>query len=127
MTASSKVGRNAHDFIRQEARAIAQTYRQIFDHPGDRLCLNPEDHQEDQQFISKLEAFSQLLSYVERFAETGNFGLPVDVERVLIREDYRANRLRGSPRTATVKDLAEKYSKSESTIERTIQSVNLKP
>ncbi|WP_348697604.1 hypothetical protein [Duganella fentianensis] len=89
MTYMKKVGRTAHEFLRDQAKKIADSYRPVFECTEESYCPNPDDNPEDQIFISHRHALGCLLGELEAFAQHGEFTLRIDMKKFDMREKAR--------------------------------------
>ena len=122
MVAGVKVGRAAHPLVRDQAKKLAITYRQVLNAPNGEFCVNPSDEPEEQQWINVAQALDHVLAALERFDETGDFGVQLDLRKFGIREFYKAAIASGSKRNDAIEAIMDRYSMSRSVAERTTRS-----
>lgn len=122
-----KTGRRApvDGVDRTTAREWVDLYRQAEQVPGGRLCLNPEDHPDEQTWIDATDP-GPLLSMLEHFAQHGTFehvGELFDSIRLLpMRMAYREARQARETHESTVQKLADEYGLTTRTIERKVRA-----
>jgi hypothetical protein len=121
MYSGKKIGRAAHENVRDQAREIAQHYRLFYECPHEEYCVNPDDLPEEQVFVTPRQALGYLLGQLESFAETGQFGTQIDMKRFSMREEARMLKKQGMPRTQIIEKLMESYLVSQSVVERAIR------
>jgi len=122
MATGVKVGRAAHPLVRDQAKKLAMTYRQVLNAPNGEFCFNPDDDPKEWQWINTAQALEHVLSALERFDETGDFGVKVDLKKFSVRESYKAAKARGSTRNDAIEAIMDRYGMSKSVVERTIRA-----
>lgn len=122
MATGVKVGRAAHPLVRDQAKKLAMTYRQVLNAPDGEFCINPDDAPEERQRINTAQALDHVLSALERFDETGDFGVKLDLRKFSVREAYKAARAGGSNRNDAIEAMVDRYGMSRSVVERTIRA-----
>jgi len=119
-----KTGRRASESERDRAREWASLYRQAQAEPGGRLCLNPDDEPEIQEWFDGNDP-EFLLSLLDGFAQTGTF-TPVDgakaASSISINHALKQARADGASYEAAIEAMANKYGRSESVIARTVSA-----
>jgi hypothetical protein len=121
MASGKKVGRTAHENVRDQARELAAHYRLFYECPDEEYCVNPDDLPEEQVFVTPRQALGYLLDQLENFAETGQFGTQIDMKRFSMREEARMLKKQGMPRTQIIEKLMQSYLVSQSVVERAIR------
>lgn len=116
-----KIGRSAHDHVRDQARDLVAAYAPVTTSAEGRHCANPEDAPEDQIWTNSHQALSALLSALKTFAETGIFISEIDLRQFHVRETYRSMRDAGQNRATAMDQLMTKFHQSQSTTERAIR------
>jgi hypothetical protein len=113
----TKVGRNAHQHLRDEAAKIANAYACIVESTDDPVCVNPDDHEEDRTWVSKAAALGHLVGVLRGFAETGNFDTQLHMRNFTIRTEYNQMLEHGWKRAQAIPHLMEKYHLCKTTME----------
>lgn len=118
-------GRLASKEEREHAWQWVELYRKAQQSPGGRLCLNPEDHPDEQTWIDGNDP-EHLLRMLENFALHGTFehvGPVYESIRLLpLRHAYHRARESGDTHEATIERLADEYKRSTRTIERKVRT-----
>jgi hypothetical protein len=121
------VGRTGHEMLRNQAAALVRKLQPVLDSPGGRYCLNPEDGEKHQIWITVAQALEVALSALTNFEKTGTFSHEIDFKRFDIREAYRSKRVGNGPdrppvnRATAIDELAATYPCGPRTIERMIK------
>lgn len=117
MSKNQKVGRNAHEFIRDQAAELVKAYSVIAQSKNDPVCINPEVEAEDRIYVYKATALQQLVQALASFAETGNFDISYHERNFLIRTKYKQLLEQGWKRARAIRQLMDEYHLSKTTIE----------
>ena len=120
MARIEKNGRSASKEDRARAAALAASYLRGVANPEIRYCINPEEEPESQIFVSEHDAFS-LVEALQSFALHGTFTLQGDGKKFFVCMDFNELRSAGMRYADAIAALAEKYNRSESTIERMVR------
>lgn len=115
----------AHD--KEIAQKWVDLYRQASNSPDERVCLNPDDAVEDQQFLYYCDP-EPLLRTMENFAKHGTFEFvdKVGISKLLLIHDHKSLLAEGKTPTQAVEALAVKYAKEPRTIQRWLKECNTK-
>ena len=121
MATGVKIGRSAHELLRDDARDLAELCRIVNGSPDGNYCANPDDQFEEQTWISRYQMLNYVAAYLERFAENGSFQFPINMRKFSVREEYRSVLEKGMSRTEAIDMLMKKHNMSKSVVERTIK------
>lgn len=116
-----KIGRSAHELLRDQAAALVRAYRPVLDSPDGRYCSNPDDAPEEQTWVTVPQALDAVLNALESFEKTGSFAPEIDFKQLHIRERYSSMKRAGVKREAAIDELTTMFHQSRSTIERAIR------
>ena len=116
-----KIGRSAHELLRDQAAALVRAYRPVLDSPDGRYCSNPDDAPEEQTWVTVPQALNAVLIALGNFEKTGSFAPEIDFKRLHIRETYRAMKRAGIKREDAIEELMTIFPQSRSTIVRAIR------
>lgn len=115
------IGRRASSEAQDAAKMLVDTYAQALHSIPDGHCLNPEEHPEDQIFISAEQAAVAVVAALEHFVETGFWvETIVSLERFLIREDYKSIRNKTKTTKEALLTLAKSHRRSQRDLERQV-------
>lgn len=123
----AKPGRHAEKHDRELAQQWVDLYWHASNSPDERVCLNPDDAEEDQQFLYYCDP-EPLLRAMQGFADHGTFEFKdeIGISNFLLIHDYKALLADGKKPKQAVGELVERYSKSSRTIQRDLQKFTSK-
>lgn len=121
MAIRRKVGRTAHENVRDQANELAALYRAIYECPDEQFCINPDDNPDEHLFTDVRQALGHVVAHLESFSETGQFGSQINMQTFSIREHAEMLKKQGMLRVHIIAKLVERYAVSQSVIERAIR------